>query len=123
MAWDLYQTFGQRAVFSQIRSRKYFKSYTLYATCIPMLIVGLATGLDFMAVLEMDYGDLHYCWIGDLQGFYTFFATPICFILVSNAYMYAKTIASIRYVAKKLEGIEKHTLIFCLIPNGGGTQR
>ena len=36
MAWDLYQTFGQKAIFSQIRSRKYFKSYALYAWGTPL---------------------------------------------------------------------------------------
>ena len=40
MAWDLYMTFGQKTVFSQIRPRKYFKYYAAYSFGMPMLIVG-----------------------------------------------------------------------------------
>ncbi len=51
MAWDLFKTFGNKAVFSRIRSRSYFKSYTAYALGTPFLIVSSAIVLDFSQLI------------------------------------------------------------------------
>lgn len=52
MAWDLYQTFGQKAIFSQIRSRKYFKSYALYAWGTPLGIRDYFTSAHLLLKVE-----------------------------------------------------------------------
>lgn len=96
------QTFGKRAVFSQIRSRKHWKTYALYAFGTPLWLVTISGSLDFMGIFSMDYGVYH-CWIGDFFGSMVFFAAPIMLVLFTNSIMYARTILSIRYVAKKLK--------------------
>ena len=97
------KTFGKRAVFSQIRSRRYFKSYALYAICVPLTVVIAAHITEHLDLISIDYGIHGQCWIGNTNGSAVFFAAPICFVVVTNGIMYVLTISSIRYVAKKMK--------------------
>ena len=98
----VWKTFGQRAVFSQIRSRSHFKSYALYATLMPLSIVIGANITEHLELISIDYGIHGRCWIDNTTASAVFFAAPICWVVLTNGIMYVKTISSIRYVAKKI---------------------
>ena len=49
------------------------------------------------------------CWIGTIRGSIAFFAGPICFVLLTNGLMFAKTMISIGTVAKKLNDRGGHS--------------
>ena len=109
MAWDLYQTFGRKALLSQVRSRKYYVRYMIYAKGLPMVLVGLSVLMDHLQTvpaLVMGYGR-YVCWITSKTGAMLMLALPLGIVIVSNGILFIKTIFSIRYVSKKVQG-SKH---------------
>ena len=100
MAWDIYETFGQRTV--HIRPKEInFPRYFAYGFGIPMVIVIFCVVIDYSGFLKrfaIEYGQGG-CWIGNNLASFIFFCLLMLYVSVSNIDFYLLTVASINYVS------------------------
>jgi G protein-coupled receptor Mth (Methuselah protein) len=110
MAWDIYKTFGQKTILSQIRSKRaHLSQYIVYAYGIPACIVAIALTIEFTSIapdFAIGYG-ISACWIGVRSATIVFFCLPMLYVILTNAVLYVLTILSINYVSSVVES-EKH---------------
>jgi hypothetical protein len=110
MAWDIYKTFGQKTILSQIRSKRaHLPQYIVYAYGVPACIVAISVTIEFSNIMPdfpIGYG-ISGCWIGVKSATFVFFCLPMLFVILTNMVFYILTIISINYVSSVVES-EKH---------------
>ena len=110
MAWDIYKTFGQKTILSQIRSKRaHLPQYMVYAYGVPACIVAVSVTIEFSNIVPdfpIGYG-LSGCWISVKSATFVFFCLPMLFVILTNLVFYILTILSINYVSSVVES-EKH---------------
>ncbi|XP_054711060.1 uncharacterized protein LOC129220656 [Uloborus diversus] len=105
IAYDLYQTFGNKYIKSSIRSKaEYLLKYMAYSYVIPLLIIAVATLLDQFVESDFSphYGRSDRCWITSKCAAIVFFALPLGLIMFVNYCFFVLTIISIRSVRHNL---------------------
>ena len=79
MAWDIYKTFGQKTILSQIRSKRaHLPQYMVYAYGVPACIVAVSVTIEFSNIVPdfpIGYG-LSGCWISVKSSSTTTRASP-----------------------------------------------
>ena len=96
MAWDIFLTFGKRALFSRVRPRSRFPRYCALAFGTAFVLVCVALLVEFSGIvpgLDMGYGD-YYCWIGNVTASGIFIALPLAAVMAFNVVHYVKTVRS-----------------------------
>lgn len=102
MAYDLYQTFGNKTMLNNIRStRKYLPRYMAYAYGIPLLFIVITSLLDHFledSIFSPHYGRNDVCWITSKHAAAAYFALPLAIVMCINICFFILTILSIRSV-------------------------
>lgn len=106
MAFDLYKTFGNKNILSNIRSkRKYLPRYMAYAYLSPVVIILTTSLLDIFAPesrFAPNYGLGNGCWITKQYSAVLFFAVPLAAIMCLNFLLFLLTVLAMRSVKNLL---------------------
>lgn len=101
VAFDIWSTFQGKSLKRDIRSKKRFLCYCLFAWICPLCVLTLCVILNETGVVVMGYGDHGVCWISNVTSRIVTYIVPVVIFTVLTTTALVYTLCCIRRHSKK----------------------